>query len=303
MKKAQIQQFIQSFHKSIADVDLFTWLTVPTLFVVYFNFGARPFIAEVILIFFAISFLWTQSTRWPVFWVMLATFLSIDMYLSWVTAANHGWVMWYWVVALMVASFFTKKEDQQFIITTNARWLLIIVMLVAVGWKVVNPYYMDGSFFERNLVSNPLMTTFTHTVTGLPWQQIEENYMAMNNLFTSPDVTERDFNSNENAHVLGVVISWWVLIVEFLIGFLLLFRRYYTDLAAHIMMIWFIVAAYLGAPVLGFGLILTVLGMAVTGERFVFLRPYYAVLFLILLLYALPWFDILFNISGIYPLV
>jgi hypothetical protein len=279
--------------------DVVALLSVATI---SFHFGFGPIWQEISFVFLGFAFLYQRVLSYWYFWLGLFILQSVDLYQSWISAANHTWVMWYWGLAMLAACLFKDTTDQTKIISNNARWLLIIIMLVAVVWKITTPSYLDGSFFERNLVSNPLMTTFTHVISGLEWDAIEGNYQTNYQMFDNPNITSRQYQSNNTAHYLSLGITWWVLIIELVIGALLLIQRFKTDTWAHILNIVFIACAYLGAPILGFAWILIVLGIAATGTSHSFLRPWYALLFLLILIYGLPWDFILFTWLGILPL-
>lgn len=282
--------------------DLFSFLALPTLITVVFYFGFGPIAQELAFVFLGLAIFWKGIIWYPAFWVSFFALQSIDLYGSWLSAANHTWVMWYWGLAMAVASCIANIKDRDLILINNARWLLILIMLVAVFWKVINPYYMDGSFFERNLVENPLMTTFTHTFGSLSWSDIEENRFERTGEQVSEDVYKYSYNSNAMVGFMAIFTTWWVLLIELVIGILLLFYRAKTDLAAHICHIIFIAVAYFAVPIFGFAWILVVLGVATAGTQSAYMRPWYTLLFGLLLLYALPWNFILFNWLGVFPL-
>lgn len=281
--------------------DLFTFIALPTIATFAFYFGFNPILQEMAFIFFGLALFWRDSIRHPLFWIGLQLLLSVDLYFSWINAANHTWVMWYWGIVMMIASLIRDVPLQRLIMTNNARWLLIVIMLVAVFWKVINPYYMDGSFFERNLVENPLMTTFTHAFGGLSWEAVEENNIRTLVSSTKDSLTY-SYQSTPLVGMLAIFVTWWVLLIELVIGILLLFYKEKYDLVAHICHMVFIALAYFAVAIFGFAWILVVLGAATAGQTNAYLRPWYTLLFALLLCYALPWNLILFNVLGWFPL-
>lgn len=226
-------------------------------------------------------------------WLIPFVLLSFDLYSNWLVLANHEWVMWYWSIVLLVASVYYKKSDiSEEIMKNGARQLLIIIMLVAVAWKVTNPAYLSGSFFERTMISNPLFENFSLLVGDLTVDQLRYNQQIevtkFTNLVPGELNTEHELISTNLFDLYGVLVSWWVLLIELLIGVLFLLKRQKIDIAAHWLHILFIITTYFAVPIVGFGWILIVLGFALTQNMPKNITYGYFVAGILMCLYGLP---------------
>jgi len=290
------------FQESLARESYFFLVSRVTVLTIYLWYPYVLFDQVWVLPFLLIALFWRRALESPLFWGLLWALLSVDLYHTWVWKANHGWVMWYWLIAMIAATSVRSEKAREFVMVNNARWLLIIIMIVAVFWKVIDPTYMNSNFFEHQFITNPIMEKFTHVVTGMPWEWIQDNQAAQERLFTDTTVNALEQKSNTAAHYAAIFITWWVLAVELIIGFLLLFYEKVFDRIAHGFHIFFIWAAYLGGPILAFAWIIAALGLALTGERDRHLWPWYLITFLVLATYGLPWETIFFDWLGIFPL-
>jgi hypothetical protein len=65
-----------------------------------------------------------------------------------------------------------------------------------------------------------------------------------------------------------------------------------TDVAAHLLILFFIFTTYIPAPVFGFGVTLSVLGFALAKERFQLISAAYLLSLVAVLIYQVPWRDL-----------
>jgi hypothetical protein len=77
--------------------------------------------------------------------------------------------------------------------------------------------------------------------------------------------------------------------VQLAIGLLFIPRRYWTDLAGHILLLFFVFTTYLPAPVFGFGWTMSMLGLITAFHRINSLIYWYFAAFLAVLVYQVPW--------------
>jgi hypothetical protein len=85
------------------------------------------------------------------------------------------------------------------------------------------------------------------------------------------------------------LITLYDFYVQIAIGALFLFRRVSTDLVAHLLLLFFIFTTYIPAPVLGFGVTLSIFGFALVKERSQFLSAAYLLSMIAVLVYQVPW--------------
>lgn len=114
-------------------------------------------------------------------------------------------------------------------------------------------------------------------------------------LFRSPfaqvEGNELEIPGSDRARDAALVLTWWDVSLQLLIGSLLLIRRPVTDKFAHIALLFFIFTTYLPAPVYGFGWILGIMGFALAKEKFPRIAAVYMIFFGVILLYQVPWRD------------
>ena len=75
-------------------------------------------------------------------------------------------------------------------------------------------------------------------------------------------------STDDHVHYVAKLVTLYDFYVQVTIGALLLVCRRNTDIAAHLLLLFFIFTTYIPAPVFGFGVTLSVLGFALAKERF-----------------------------------
>lgn len=110
-----------------------------------------------------------------------------------------------------------------------------------------------------------------------PYVQVADNYIQM--------------GTDSYVHLVATLITLYDLFVQLAIGALLLFRRRSTDIAAHLLLLFFILTTYIPAPVLGFGITLSVMGFALAKQQFPRISAAYLMSIVAVLAYQVPWRD------------
>jgi len=272
-----------------------------SLLVIVCHFGFDNGMKDVSVLLGVSALLFPRIVYSPYSWFLLFGMQSIDVYLDYGAKANHGWVMWYWSMAI-TCSFFVNSDTRKVVLHSNARWLLIIVMMVAVFWKAISPVYMSGDFFHRNLVSNPLMTQFTALVTDLDREQVDLNSkqrIVMMSQVQPSAYNIYGFATTEFTKFLALITTWWVLLIELVVGFLLLLYNKRADMYAHLFHLWFILVAYAAAPIVGFGWILLVLGYSLLEGDQKRLKLSYYFVGVCMCVYGLPIGYTIFDLFGL----
>ncbi len=265
---------------------LIQFLTVP---IATFAYGHTPEILPVLIALCIGVCLYPKIAQQPLFWIGMLGVTTYDMYHHALFAANHSWVVWYWLIAVTIATCFIRTGDALQILNNNARWLLIIIMLVAVGWKAAKPEYVNGTFFEFNLVSNTKMAPFVSVVGDLTDKQINSNIHGTARMFLDLEQEQTVLHSSWYMRVIAHMATWWVLLIEFAVGLLLLFYKKSFDYWAHMFHLQFMFFTYMAAPIMGFAWIIWLLGYSLTWGHSVQLRKYYIALALLFFVYMAPW--------------
>jgi hypothetical protein len=95
--------------------------------------------------------------------------------------------------------------------------------------------------------------------------------------------------STDWTRTLAQLITWYDVIIQFMIGLLFVPSRRITDFMGHCAFLFFILTTYLPAPVFGFGWLLCILGLCIAWDGFKQLRTVYLLSFLVILIYQSPW--------------
>jgi hypothetical protein len=230
----------------------------------------------------------------PVFWFALAAVQGMGIYLTWYVADNHKFLMAYWCLALG-CSWAVPEERRSALLTANARLLLGLCMAFAVGWKLLTPAFVDGSFFRFTLLSDPRFKYVACGPGGLSletWKHNRElgNQLIVGHLSGVPVETVQ-LSDTSRLRLLATGMTWWTLAIEGGLAVLFLWPGYRGRIQRwrHGSLLVFLYSTYAIAPVVGFGWLLVILGLAQAPESSRKLRAAYLGAFLLIPLYALPY--------------
>jgi hypothetical protein len=157
--------------------------------------------------------------------------------------------------------------------------------------KLASPTYRSGEMFESFLYLDARFTAFGKLIgidPAVPYA-VQKTIAFFRSPFSEVINNELILPGIDRARVVALVLTWWDVSLQALIGLLLLLRRPMTDKFAHILLLLFILTTYLPAPVYGFGWILGTMGFALAKEKFPRIASAYLICFVVILLYQMPW--------------
>jgi hypothetical protein len=235
--------------------------------------------------------LFPSTARKPLLWALLATAATIALVQERDVADNHKYLLCYWLWVMCIAHIPKDHEFRDQIIRFNARFFLIFIFLGAALQKFLSSTYMSGAMFEMELLLDERFRAFAHLV-GIdhalgaeslrrllllqnPYVQVVDNYIEL--------------ASEDHVHYVARLVTFYDFYVQVAIGVLLLFCRRITDIAAHLLLVFFIFTTYIPAPVFGFGVTLSVLGFAMAKERYKIISALYLLSIVVVLIYQIPW--------------
>lgn len=234
-----------------------------------------------------------RSIRRAEFWLALSVAGTVVIVLDWEGADNHKYLLAYWLWVLFIAHLFAQPEHQQRAVRFNARFFLCFIFLAAATQKLSSPAYRSGEMFEHLLYVDSRFTAFGKLIGIDP--SVPDAVQKRIALFRSPlaqvEDNELEIPGSDRARTAALVLTWWDVSFQLLIGSLLLIRRPVTDKFAHILLLFFILTTYLPAPVFGFGWILGIMGFALAKEKFPKIAAAYLICFAVILIYQVPWRD------------
>lgn len=226
-----------------------------------------------------------------VFWAVLTLVTGSRFFEQWQNVDNHKYVLFYWLLCMTLAHAVQDAELKERVLLFNARFFLIFVMLGAVAQKLASASYMDGSFFEFELLFDGRFRGFVALFGIDPTIPVQARDLLD---FLKDPYIELEGNTLQIVPGIGVPIlakfvTWYDLIIQAVIGVAFLFRRNASDYVGHIALLLFIFTAYFAAPVIGFAWTLILFGVLLAKDRYPNLTMIYIFALVVTTLYKIPW--------------
>jgi hypothetical protein len=200
----------------------------------------------------------------PLLWFALAAVLGLRVLFVSHNLDNHGFLIAYWSLALACAF---SLDDPRKAFATQARFLVGFCFLFATLWKVgLSSDYLGGDFFHLTFLNDWRFSSFTQLVGGLSEDALQENRALIVRLRDATQGLESvSLQTTRQLHVIAIAATWWTAFIESLVTVQFLIPvgwrlARYRDATLMI----FAVTTYAIAPVMGFGWLLMILGIAQT---------------------------------------
>ncbi len=225
--------------------------------------------------------------RSPVTWLLVAVFVWGINATDWLWIDNHKFLMSYWVLACALAATATDADP---VLRWNGRLLAGLCFAFATLWKLVGGQYLNGEFFTYTLLLDDRMEFLAHHLGGVSPADLAQARALENTLALVPgDTVRATLPGGPRLHAVALLLSWWTIAIEAAITALFLggtaFCRRWRDAA----LLAFVASTYVLVPVLGFGYILVILGLASCRAEQPRCRAAYLIALVILQLGRLPW--------------
>jgi hypothetical protein len=267
---------------------------LPLLTVVLLLTAMPPqwYLAGPLVAIFALGVVYRSWLAAPPYWYVVATLLGTTIYLNWEASDNHRYLFVYWCLALCCA-FSLPREQQSAAIAQSSRWLIGLCMLLACVWKLATPEYVNGTFFQFELLVDERLAAVTTLMTGLSNEMLTDNRL-LRDLLRSGHVETAAVESvrlsgQEATTWLAYATTWWTVGIEGLLAIAFLWpdgRRAATT--RNGLLLLFAATTYFIAPVRGFGWMLMLLGLGQCDERDRGFRPLFLAAIVLIQLYTLP---------------
>jgi hypothetical protein len=282
--------------KRLSDSEIFLTgiLVLSLITVTYFSFASlwygNVLLAALLLLGLVRPILLRQS----VFWGVVAVTLFLLHSYHWHFNDNHKWLFMLWAATIAVALTYRDTSAILATLRRNGLWLLVLVMLFSVVQKTLDPTYLNGSFFAYTMVVDERFLFSSAALGGLSEDTMYDNIEAVQELLRDPLQQTARISTNAAIVWFAYVTTAWVWLIELAIGVFLLLRPKVIQQIGHILHLLFLVVTYVVAPVYGFGLLLTVIGLLLTHQTYPRLfRWYLAVLCYLAVLFVvsnLRWY-------------
>jgi hypothetical protein len=176
------------------------------------------------------------------------------------------------------------------VLSFNARALLGLAFLFAALSKAASADYLNGSFFEFALLFDDRFRDVANSLGGIT-AELQAVNDAAHDVLTNYDSSQDQvlLKSTSAAWTLAQLITIWTIVIEAVLAVLFLFpaRRGLAFIRDYTLLL-FIASVYMVAPVLGFGWLLAILGLAQVDEGRPHVKALYVLAILLLQVYRLP---------------
>jgi hypothetical protein len=277
---------------AFAAADRLDLVTVMTLVLLLVYSGGGWYVQVPVAVLGAAGLLLRGLRRHAGFWLVLAALLAAGYLREWYAVDNHKWLFVYWCLALGLA---LATREPRAALAVSARWLVAACFVFATAWKVLSPDFLDGSFFHYAFLTDLRLEWAAELLGGLPAGAGAANRRAVEAAVAySAEVSAVDLESTPGVAAAARALAWGTLAIEALVAlaFLAPLRRPWDDRLRAPLLLAFVVGTYAMAPVIGFGWMLLILGLAQAPDRGP-IPAAYVLLFLLLPLYQTPWHDLL----------
>lgn len=277
---------------SVNDFDLLARMTL-LLLVMYndsylFSDSSEAQFSLFVLTIAVLGLIFQGLLRSERYWFIVAAAQGAWIVMQYNTMDNHKYLLAYWLMAFWLAVRASESETME-ILRWNARILLGLAMAWAVVWKgVLTPEYLDSSFFHMTILTDPRLEHVVGFFGAIGPEVIQQNQDTMAVLGQSvrngTPVREVVLASSNGIAALAHFVTYSTLMLEAGLAALMFTPGWGSTLTwlRHSALIAFLVTTYWAVPVVGFGWLLIIMGLALCPPSFRALRVAYVVLFLAL---------------------
>ncbi len=222
-------------------------------------------------------------------WLLAALMVGVAAVSNWHTTDNHKYLLCYWCLAIGL-SLATTDPDRS--LARIARWLVAAVFSIAVLQKLLSPDYLSSDFFFFELLFDERFAGLARHVGGVSEFSSELNASARRALVNYDSVLDAVKLSSDSGSLplLAAFITWWNFLLQALIAVVFAApARTRPARWRHPALLLFVLSTYLFAPVIGFGWLIIILGVAQLDPAATRTRLGYLFSFVLLQVYAYPW--------------
>jgi len=234
------------------------------------------------------ALIFPQVRTSPSLWAVATFLVAVGTYINWYSVDNHKYLLAYWCVAIFGA-LLTRDPEQT--AAKAAHRLIGLVFLFAVLQKTISDDYLNRTFFYYELLLDERFSGLAKYLGGIP-DQINALNMAARRALVNYDstLTEVHLRGTETIAKLALLITWGGYLIEVIIGAAFLTPpATWLSRMRDVWLLVFLFSTYLFAPVIGFGWVLAIMGIAQTEIQRTRIRALYVVAFLFLQVYRIPW--------------
>lgn len=199
-----------------------------------------------------------MQSKWA--WIILSGLLGINNFWRWSLLVNHEYLTTYWVLACTLALYAPAPEK---VMAWNARLLIGLCFALAAIWKFLGGEYLDGSFLHLTFLLDPRMAMGAFLFGGVEGGVLQQNRTLLEAMQTTGSIGPQVLQSSPRMAAMSLLLSYWTIFIEAIaaLSFLLPRPKILTRLRYWILLL-FIFTTYTVIPVLAFGALLLIMGLA-----------------------------------------
>ena len=193
-------------------------------------------------------------------WITLSSLLVINNLWHWSLLVNHEYLTTYWVLACTLALYSSAPEK---VLAWNGRLLIGLCFLVATIWKFLGGEYLDGSFLHLTFLLDSRLALGAYLLGGVEGDILQQNRLLFDTMQTTGNIAPQALQSSPRMAAMSLILSYWTIFIEAIVAlsFLLPRPKRFVQLRYGILLL-FIFTTYTVIPVLAFGALLLIMGLA-----------------------------------------
>jgi hypothetical protein len=254
-----------------------------------------PMLSEVLLLMIPAALIFREVITSKYYWSILAILVLAGFTSILHSADNHYYLTIYWTLAIALC-LWTKNHLVS--ITFNARILIGLCFFFATLWKVMAPGFLDGTFFYFTFLTDSRFFEFAELFGGVDREMRSHNllvYEALKNPLNRS--VEGELISTPFIAGLSIFLACWTVFIEGWVALAFLApRSALISKWRDIPLIIFMVTTYPIATVIGFAVLLSVMGFAQCHEENKHMRVVYLAIFIAIPLFNLPFLKVLLRV-------
>lgn len=241
----------------------------------------------------------------PYYWlVYIILFLPI-IFWGWQYIGNQKFVHFYLLIILSLCCFYKTYQNQIF--KFSSFYFIFIIFGIASIWKLFIADFRSGNFLEFLFLSGTIFDFYaaiaeSKTLNPAGWAQVYDNILNVNRdaLFSiknAPSETEIVLKHTSDIILfskIGTIISLVTQVgITFSILMYCLTKKKFWVYVMHALIVEFIIIAYYPTKVIGFGILLCIIGIMNAHYYAPKYKSVYLGLIVLLMLYGLPIHNLL----------
>lgn len=209
----------------------------------------------------AVLFLNGRLLRSPWPWFVLAAGIGASQFAAWWLIDDHRVANTYWLAAVGLSRL---AHEPGRVLTLTGRFLIGSLFAFAFGWKLLSSQYLSTDFFQYTLLRDDRFEPVAVVVGGADEDQLAMDRALVSEFTGSAAVDETiTIEDVPRTRTVAGVFTFWGLVIEgALAAAFLLPLRGRARVARPVLLLLFCATTYAIVPVVGFGALLMVVGLA-----------------------------------------